>query len=80
MKTYTEMHHKKKEEEANKGKVSKCMTYVKRFVPLVIVLLIVGFILKGVIYRKMGWELTKPSPSSYNETDFNITDEDLSKF
>jgi hypothetical protein len=55
VKTYTEMHQKKKQIEASKGKVSKCMTYVKRAIPILIVLAILFPILKGILYRKMGW-------------------------
>ena len=54
-----EIVNKKKALNSNQGKVSRCWGLLKRVVPTLIFLALVFYMLRGPIYRRMGWETNK---------------------
>jgi hypothetical protein len=53
---------KKKALESQAGKLSRCWSFLKKVFGILIVLAILFALLRPVIYRKLGWDLTKPVP------------------
>ena len=66
--------NKKKQLQSQAGRLSRCMTLLKRLAGILIILGILFLVFKPHVYKKLGWELKTTAADAADDLKFDAPD------